>query len=936
MEIARIARMLSASIVAVVTAVFPGGSALRTPRLPIDPAAFTDNSLVGGIPPLEYDPEVFSSACAPEDESCNFAPPQAAPAMAGNAPETAASSPDAASSAPDTTGNAPDAASNAPDTTGNALDTVSNAPDTTGNAPDKLGNAPDIAANAPDTTGNALDTASNATDTAGNAFNTAGNAPLPAPGPQMLALSPIVNGEAQDRIFAVERSESGAFSATAADLHAARIKVPPGTSDDAYVAIASLPGVVAHYDEPNQMLALDVPDAQRDPLTLTVTPPRDKTDLSKLRTAPSVQLNYRLLASKTIAGVGNDALDGDLVLVASRGFAQFVSSANFGTQRGVVRGESFARLEDPNHVRVYTLGDIVTGAVGFSGAVRLSGIQVQSNFQQRPDIFRGPLPQFAGTAALPSAVDLYVDSVKVFTSKVPQGPFVLQSLPQITGRTLSVVTTDPNGHETRISQPFFYAPGLLRRGLSEYSFELGFPRLGGTSTFGNYLGFLAGSGTLRYGLTDRLTVEGHVEAGDGLVNGGIGIAAALGYLGALNGSISLSNFGGAQGGHVTADYQLGLGGISGFASIVREFGRYNTLGSATAVRGFAVPGSGFPSLPPRQKQSIDRVGVFFQLPFDPTTLDISYNRIALAGSNTRTVSTGFTRRINERLSVNGNATVDLVNRNNVALRINFNLRLGNFATASISGNHDRSVNNYSVSLNGFNAGRQNRLGYTLSQRGDDNGNASRSGRLEYRASEAQLSGTIDQSKGDVRAQLSAEGAILVADGRVFPANRIGESFALIKNAGPGAEILQNGRRIARSNQHGNALLPELEAFDETRISLDPTKLPTDYEAQNGTEFNIVTARRGGAVIDFGVRKVYAGLVVIVDAGGKPFPPGTQVMRVGMEPDILGYDGEVFLRDLKPENRIMIDRGGEAGICTGTFAYSEKDIDQPRIGPVKCQ
>ncbi|MBK9999593.1 MAG: fimbrial biogenesis outer membrane usher protein [Sphingomonadales bacterium] len=469
--------------------------------------------------------------------------------------------------------------------------------------------------------------------------------------------------------------------------------------------------------------------------------------------------------------------------------------------------------------------------------------------------------------------------------------------------------------------------------MAEYSFELGFPRLGGTSTLGRYLDFVAGSGTVRYGLNDRFTIEGHAEAGGGLVNGGVGFAAALGFLGSLNGSISASKFRGKDGGRATVDYQVGLNNISAFASIVREFGNYNSLGDATAIRGLSVSPGNFQL--PRQRESIDRAGVFFRLPFDPTTIDLAYNRLDLGAGKTRTVSAGFTRRINGRLSVNGTMLLDLERSNTVSARINFNLRLGSFATATIGGDHVPDRNTYSATVNGFNAGRQNQLGYSLSQRGDDEGNASRSARLDYRLPEVLLSAALDQSKGDVRGQLAAEGAILFADKRLFPANRIGESFALIKNAGPGAEILQNGRRIARSDKKGNALLAELEAFDETRISLDPTKLPIDFEARNGTEFEILTSRRNGAIVDFGVRKVFAGIVVIVDKDGKPYPPGTQVLRDGFEPDIMGYDGEVFLRDLKPMNEIKIDRG-EGGMCSASFAYSEGDAEQPRIGPVRCQ
>ncbi|MBK9999595.1 MAG: hypothetical protein IPO97_00485 [Sphingomonadales bacterium] len=72
------------------------------------------------------------------------------------------------------------------------------------------------------------------------------------------------------------------FSVTAGDLRSARIKVPPGVADSAYVALSSLPGVTAKYDEANRGIALGVPDPLAGSAELTVTEPRDKVDLSKI------------------------------------------------------------------------------------------------------------------------------------------------------------------------------------------------------------------------------------------------------------------------------------------------------------------------------------------------------------------------------------------------------------------------------------------------------------------------------------------------------------------------------------------------------------------------------------------------------------------------------------------------------------------------------
>lgn len=753
---------------------------------------------------------------------------------------------------------------------------------------------------------------------------------------ELLVLAPLVNGVPVDRIVTVERGADGGFSMRAEDLRALRIKLDPAISDQDMIALSSLAGLEARTIDATQSLDLRVPDGLLIPTEIFAQRARAAVDLTKINTIPGLLLNYRFFGSDQ-SGDGRKAqLNGDMELVGMTRLGLFVTNGNFTTtgRKGFVRGDSFWRFEDTANVRTYTMGDLASGAVSFSRSVRLGGFQVQSDFEQRPDLFTGPLPQFAGSAALPSSLDLFVDSVRIFSSKVPQGPFVLRSIPQISGNELRIVTTDLNGRQTEITTAYFNAPGLLRKGLLEYSAELGAPRVdAGVRSFG-YRSQLFGSATARYGLGDRLTLEGHIEAGGDLVNGGIGIIQALGRLGSFTASASVSSFRGKEGTRLSGQYRFDQRRFSLFANIEREYGDYFDQGDVSSFRGRVTDPTGADLFPRRQRRSVERIGASFRPGFDPLSINVAYNHLRLGNSEIRTANLALRRRLSDRISFSGNAIFDLERRGDVAVSIGLDIRLGRDVRAFVGGDRSNGRSNYNASVTGFSGNRQNELGYSISQRGNDDGEAFRSASLNYRFPQAFVGGTIDQSGRNVRGTLQVEGALVAAGKDVFVANRIGEGFAIVKNAGPGVDILQAGRRIATANGKGSALLPSLEAFSETRVAIDPATLPAGLEAENGTDFRIVTARRRAALVDFGVRKVNAAIIVVMGPDGKPVAPGTRIELVGGEAGLMGYDGEVFLKDLKAENRININLG-PSGNCSSTFAYDVNGEAQPRIGPLTC-
>ena len=75
-------------------------------------------------------------------------------------------------------------------------------------------------------------------------------------------------------------------------------------------------------------------------------------------------------------------------------------------------------------------------------------------------------------ATVPSAVDLYLNNIRQFGSRVQDGPFVLDALPRISGAgQATVVVTDHLGRTTQTSVPLYVdqqrlAPGLIDGGMS--------------------------------------------------------------------------------------------------------------------------------------------------------------------------------------------------------------------------------------------------------------------------------------------------------------------------------------------------------------------------------------------------------------------------------------------------------------------------------------
>jgi outer membrane usher protein len=757
---------------------------------------------------------------------------------------------------------------------------------------------------------------------------------------ETLLLAVMLNSARTGVLLTVLKLPDKSLLARASELRALRVQVDPRMVKGDLVALSAIPGLGFAYDEPSQTIALTIGEQSLDPYRIELGTGRRAFDAGQLRSTPGAIVNYAIYATQTRE---RTAVAGTAGFRGMIGGSALTTDFNFNSDsrwdgKGIVRLESGWRLIDPEAVRSYAVGDFVSNALPWSNSVRLGGVQIASAFEQRPDIVTTPLPRFAGSAALPSTLDLYLDQQRIFSGEIPSGPFDIQSLPQVSGGKVRLVTTDLNGRQVEIVRDYYYVSSQLRPGLLEYSLDLGFPRRDfGFASF-SYDSNFSGSASVRYGLTGATTVEGHVEGAiDGLVNGGVGIVQGLGGHGALTVSVSGSRYKGYDGARMAVKAEGRIGQLILFAGTERSFGDYFDLARVAMVRDRqrrGIAGSDDLASAPARATTITRAGLSFGPVLGGTSVSLNYNDIQDRNRGQRLANMSLSRPISGRVTAYVSAYSDLDRSNSFGAFAMLNIRIGRSTMLTASGERDGGRTAFETQLEGLAGQRQGDVGWGLSNRAILDGEDTRRAYVSYRAPEALVRARIVQSGEDWLASLEMEGSVVAAGGGVFLANRIGDGFVIVKNAGPGTEVLQGGVRMGKTNDAGRVLLPDVVPYYPQQIFLDPATMADGWEA-GATERIAVSGYRQGAVVDFSTRRVKSALVVLHDGAGQPIEAGYVAAVEGGETAVIGYDGEVYLRGLGPVNRVTVDRG-IAGQCHATFSYRDGGSPQTRIGPLTCQ
>ncbi len=208
------------------------------------------------------------------------------------------------------------------------------------------------------------------------------------------------------------------------------------------------------------------------------------------------------------------------------------------------RGEFRVVHDDVTRAIRYSAGDVFFRATEFQGSPPLLGLSVERAYDEiQPLRAISPTGQRSFVLQQSSRVDVFVNGLFERSIRLDPGRYDLQDFAFNAGvNEVRLVVEDINGQRREIDFSLFSDPGLLKAGLSEFSFNLGYPR--NTDVFDELaydFSTPSWSGFYRRGVTNWMTLGANYQGKDGHHVGGaeVSLTSDLGLV-SVSGSISES------------------------------------------------------------------------------------------------------------------------------------------------------------------------------------------------------------------------------------------------------------------------------------------------------------------------------------------------------------------------------------------------------------
>jgi outer membrane usher protein len=746
---------------------------------------------------------------------------------------------------------------------------------------------------------------------------------------ETLLLEVQVNGRSTGKIgeFTLRH---GNLMARPQELRDLGFRIPDSLSLAAggLLALSDLPWLNWSFDQKNQELYVAISDDHLLPTLLQANgiPSSHRV----IESGTGVTLNYDVVNTLASGQIGTT---GSLDLrafshwgVVSSGWLAYAGAATngYGTNTAV-RLDSAYTLSDVNTLRRYVLGDFVTGGLAWTRPVHLEGVQIRSDFSMRPDLVTFPLPSVAGSAAVPSTVNVLTDGNLMVSSQVAPGPFEVPQLPVMSGAgTISVTVTNVLGQQVTLTQPFYASSTLLAPRLQTYAGQAGLVRLNWGAVSNDY-GRVAGTAIYRRGLTRKFTVEGSVEGTSETVMAGAGGVTQIANLGILNFAAAAS----AGSGQTGAQFSVGAQRIgrtfSVGASAILTTGNYRDVAS---MNGDAVPQKQISAFTSLSSKRFGSAGVAYGEVAQNTTaspLQLSY----VPGGNSQVVSANYSLQF-RKVSLYASEFRDLSHPGGSSgLQIGLTIPFGRRSSANVSatsdGNAQLQVQKSASSIGdwGFDA---------YASAGDSDHEFAQ---VQYKSPVGLFTTGVDRSAGQTTLRMESQGALSVVDSGLFPSNAISDSFAIVDTGStPNVRVLQENRDVGRTGSSGRLLVPDMRSFDLNHITIEPTDIPPDATIIDASR-EVRPQDRSGVIVRFPIKISHGALLRLVDDAGVSLPLGsTATLRATGATVPVGYDGDAYVQDLNSRNELTVERV-DGRRCIVAFDYHAVPGDIPSIGPLRC-
>jgi outer membrane usher protein len=687
-----------------------------------------------------------------------------------------------------------------------------------------------------------------------------------------------------------------------------------------FVSLASLaPSVTFEFDEPGLIVRLKVKPELFGTFNLALQGNRPDDVIYRRNNSAFVNygLNYR---SKT----GFDASAETGVSIGGALFSTVVTRTVDGQ---IVRGYTHATIDDRTHLRRWTIGDslVTTGVLG-GGAV-MGGLTVAREYGLDPYFVRFPTLGFAGALETPATVEMYVNDQLVTRQELPPGQFTLSNLvaPNGSGQTRFVIR-DAFGRQQDYSSSYYLTNSLLAKGLQEYRYTVGWPRLNsGTQNFDyGRPAFLAYH---RVGLSDAITLGGRMEAGAAMMSGGPVLNARLWKAGEIELAAGVSREHGASGTAFSAGYSY-AGHPFSFSASVRSYSRsYATLS--------------LDQLTSRPRLEADLAAGFHVGRAVSVTIQQTLSATQAATENRRWnprttlyVQSQLSRRLSLFVSASS-GRVDGAAGSELLAGASLSLGQQTSGTLALSAANGRSVAPQLELQRSLPTGE----GYGYRVRLSDQAGGQSGGLVQYQGRFGRYE--IEQSTEGLvqRTSLSVSGAIVTIGGNLFASRPVQDSFALIRVPGvAGVSGYADNHKIGKTDGDGNLLVPSLLPYYGNVLSVADQDIPFNF-GLTATRQRVAPPYRGGAVVTFTATKLqFVTGTALLEIEGETVVPsyGQMTITAGGRTyeSPIGLGGEFYFENLPVGRHVaVIEYNGTT--CEVTLAVPESKEPAIGLGAVRC-
>ena len=750
-------------------------------------------------------------------------------------------------------------------------------------------------------------------------------APPVPPAPQRvmeLLLQVDVNQQRLDEPVLVLRREDGTLLIAGEDLDRWRLRrpsTPPYEHEGRlFYPSSDLPSLKLSLDERTQTLTIS---ADPQAFAGTVQAVSGQRYPPPVLPQPGGFFNYTLSGTRIQDTTTRNGLFEAGFFSQHGVFTSSVLTPDLTRSQGWLRLDSTYAVDYPAELVSVRLGDTITRPGTWGRAVRIGGAQYGTNFSTQPGFIRSPVLQAAGSAVLPSTVDVFMNNALVQRSTVPPGPFSIQNIPVVTGSgEVRMVVRDLLGREQVITQPFYSSATLLKQGLADYSYEVGAIR-NNFAVESNDYGQAVGAATYRRGITDYFTAEVRGEATRDLQAVGFSSAVRAGNFGVLSGTFAGSRS------------EAGVGRLLGL-------GVEHLSGSISVALQTQVTSSDFrqtgmePNELPRRRQTFGTIG-YAMGPLGSLSATYGIQQFrdqAQAEIATLTYSVPLGKVGN--LSLTALRSYGAAGATTVFATVT--IPLGELTSGTVTFDRTRdsatgatSENRTLVMQKGLPLG--DGYGYRVQRRNEDLlGSYSLQTGVGTYVLEASR-----PKEGPGAARVGITGGIGVVGGHPFFSRALTDSFGVVRVADySNVRVLQDNQVVAQTDGQGYAVLPRLRAYDRNQVSIDHNDLPFDATLDR-LRLDAVPYLRSGVLLEFPVHRVRAATLHVLLEDGTPLPSGALARFEGKDKQFpVALRGEAYLEGFEQTNRIVFTWRGQS--CTLEVPYPRTSDLLPELGTFVCK